>query len=295
MTNTLNILITGAISGFGRETAQKLAADGHRVFASARGINSKNADAASSLEQWANENQFKLKVVELDVSDDASVTQAINSIIEEAGHLDVVVNNAGVVGFGPVEAFSIEQTQAMFDVNFFGPIRVIQAVLPGMRQRRSGLIIQISSAGGRVYLPFHGIYNSTKWAIEAIGEGLHYELASHGIDSVIVEPGIFKTEILGKVSSPDRTEINQEYAVFNKDQEVMFAKALADIEPENGPRPIWIANAIKELVDMPAGERPIRTVVGEALTGGIRELNQAQIIAQRQHLKDAGLGSWNKN
>ena len=266
MTNTLNILITGAISGFGRETAQKLTADGHRVFASARGIHSKNADAASSLEQWANENQFKLKVVELDVSDDESVTQAITSIIEEAGHLDVVVNNAGVVGFGPVEAFSIEQAQAMFDINFFGPIRVIQAVLPGMRQRKSGLIIQISSAGGRIYLPFHGIYNSTKWAIEAISEGLHYELASHGIDSVIVEPGIFKTEILGKVSSPDRTEINQEYAVFNKDQEVMFAKALADIEPENGPRPIWIANAIKELVEMPAGERPIRTVVGEALT-----------------------------
>ena len=295
MTNTLNILITGAISGFGRETAQKLAADGHLVFASARGIHNKNADAASSLEQWANENKYKLKVVELDVSDDESVTQAINSIIEEAGHLDVVVNNAGVVGFGPVEAFSIEQTQAMFDVNFFGPIRVIQAVLPGMRQRKSGLIIQISSAGGRVYLPFHGVYNSTKWAIEAIGEGLHYELASHGIDSVIVEPGIFKTEILGKVSSPDRTEINQEYAEFNKDQEVMFAKALADIEPDNGPRPIWIANAIKELVDMPAGERPIRTVVGEALTGGIRELNQAQIIAQRQHLKDAGLGSWINN
>ena len=295
MTNPLNILITGAISGFGRETAQKLAADGHRVFASARGIHSKNADAASSLEQWANENQFKLKVVELDVSDDASVTQAINSIIEEAGHLDVVVNNAGVVGFGPVEAFSIKQAQAMFDINFFGPIRVLQAVLPGMRRRKSGLIIQISSAGGRVYLPYHGVYNSTKWAIEAIGEGLHYELVSHGIDSVIVEPGIFKTEILGKVSSPDRTEINQEYAVFNKDQEVMFAKALADIEPDNGPRPVWIANAIKELVDMPAGERPIRTVVGEALTGGIRELNQAQIVAQRQHLEDAGLGSWNKN
>ncbi len=295
MTNTLNILITGAISGFGRETAQKLAADGHRVFASARGIHSKNADAASSLEQWANENQFKLKVVELDVSDDASVTQAINSIMEEAGHLDVVVNNAGVVGFGPVEAFSIEQAQAMFDINFFGPIRVIQAVLPGMRQRKSGLIIQISSAGGRIYLPFHGVYNSTKWAIEAISEGLHYELASHGIDSVIVEPGIFKTEILGKVSSPAKSEINQEYAEFNKDQEVMFTKALADIEPESGPRPIWIANAIKELVDMPAGERPIRTVVGEALTGGIRELNQAQIIAQRQHLNDAGLGSWNKN
>jgi len=294
MSKQLNILITGATSGFGRQTAEKLANDGHQVFATTRGVNGKNADAAKSLEQWANEKKLNLKVVELDVSDDQSVNQAISSILKDAGHLDVVVNNAGIVGFGPIEAFSIEQAQTMFDVNVFGPIRVNQAVLPSMRERKSGLIIQITSAGGRVYLPFHGIYNATKWAAEAIGEGLHYELASHGIESIIIEPGIFKTEILGKTMSPAKPDIHEEYSEFNKDQDVMFGKAMEDIAPDNGPRPIWIADAIKKLVDMPAGERPIRTVVGDALTGGVRELNEAQIIAQRQHLKDVGLDSWNK-
>jgi len=293
MTNALNILITGATSGFGRQTAQSLANDGHQVFATARGVHGKNADAAQSLEHWASERKLSVKVVELDVSNDASVNQGISSILKDAGHLDVVINNAGIVGFGPIEAFSLEQTQAMFNTNVFGPLRVIQAVLPSMRKRRSGLIIQISSAGGRVYLPFHGTYNSTKWAVEAIAEGLRYELASDGIDSVIVEPGAFNTEILGKVATPDKTEIDGEYAEFNKGMEIMFGGIKEAIIADDAPGPVWIADAIKKLVDMPAGARPIRTVVGEAATGGVRELNEAQVVAQRQHLDALGLGSWN--
>jgi len=294
MSNRLNVLITGATSGFGRQTAEKLASDGHQVFATARGVQGKNAGASRSLEQWANERKLNLKVVELDVSDDQSVNQAISSILRDAGHLDVVVNNAGIVGFGPIEAFSIEQTQAMFDVNVFGPIRVIQAVLPSMRKRKSGLLIQITSAGGRVYLPFHGTYNSTKWAAEVIAEALHYELASDGIDSVIVEPGAFNTEILGKVLPPDKTEIDEEYVEFNKGKEIMFGGIMKAITADDAPGPVWIADAIKKLVDMPAGSRPIRTVVGKAATGGVRELNEAQVVAQRKHLEALGLGSWNK-
>lgn len=104
-----------------------------------RGVHGKNADGARSLEQWANERKLNLKVVELDVSDDQYVNQGISSILRDAGHLDVVVNNAGIVGLGPIEALSMEQTQAMFNTNVFGPIRVIQAVLPSMRKRKSGL------------------------------------------------------------------------------------------------------------------------------------------------------------
>ncbi len=295
MSNQLNVLITGAISGFGRQIAQKLASDGHQVFATARGINGKNADAVNDLERWASDRKLNLKVVELDVSNEQSVNQAVSSILKDAGHLDVVVNNAGIVGFGPIEAFSIEQTQTMFDVNLFGPMRVNQAVLPSMRKRKSGLIIQISSTGGRTYLPFHGTYNSTKWAIEAIAEGLHYELASDGIDSVIVEPGAFKTEILGKVSSPDKTAINEEYVEFNKDMEIMFGGIKEAITAEDAPGPVWVADAIKRLVDMPAGSRPIRTVVGEAATVGITELNEAQAVAQKKYLTSLGLDSWNSN
>ena len=142
MTQQLNILITGASSGLGKATAQKLASDGHRVFATARDIGSSNLDAVSRMRQWADDNQRKLEVVELDVTDDASVRDCVSAVLERAGHLDVVVNNAGQVGFGPIEAFSIDQARAMFDVNVLGPLRMNQAVLPSMRRRRSGLLIQ---------------------------------------------------------------------------------------------------------------------------------------------------------
>jgi len=295
MSKQLNILITGATSRFGRQTAEKLANDGHQVFATARGIHGKNADAAKSLEQWANERKLSLKVVELDVSDDQSVNQAISSILNYAGYLDVVVNNAGIVGHGPIEAYSMDQTQAMFNTNVFGPLRVNQAVLPSMRKRKSGLIIQITSAGGRVYLPFHGIYNSTKWAVESIAEGLNYELASHGIDSVIIEPGAFNTEIMGKFAAADNTEIDEEYAEFNKHKEKMFGAMMGAITADDAPGPVWIADAVKILIDIPAGERPIRTVVGNVATAGVRELNEAQVVAQEEHLTSLGLESWNKN
>lgn len=295
MENQLNVLITGAISGFGRQTTELLAKDGHQIFATARGINGKNKEAAKDLEQWATDKNLNIKVIELDVSSEESVNGAVSSILKEAGHLDVVINNAGIVGFGPIEAFSIEQSQTMFDVNVFGPLRINQAVLPSMRKRKAGLIIQITSTGGRVVLPFHGIYNATKWATEAIGEGLHYELRTHGIDSIIVEPGIFKTEILGKNIAFAKPEINEEYSEYNKDMDVMFGKAMADLEPDNAPRPIWIANAIKKLINTPKGQRPLRTVVGEAMTGGVRELNEAQTTAQQKFLTAAGLDSWNKN
>lgn len=294
MENQLNVLITGAISGFGRETAQKLASDGHQVFATARGINDKNAEAGKDLEQWAKSRKLNIKVVELDVSDDQSVKQAISSILNEAGHLDVVVNNAAIVGLGPMEAYSMDQIEAMYNTNVFGSLRVIQAVLPGMRKRKSGLIIQISSVGGRTYLPFHGIYNSTKWAVESISEGLSYELAEYGIDAVTIEPGAFNTEIMGKFGTPENTEIEEEYVAFNKSKEIMFGGMMRIITADDAPGPVWIADAIKKLVDMPAGSRPIRTVVGEAATGGVRDLNKAQAVAQRQHLDALGLRSWNK-
>ncbi len=295
MTKSLNVLITGATAGFGRETAQKLAKDGHRIFASARDIKGKNADAAQSLEQWANEKNLKLSVVEIDVSDEQSVNRGVSSILKEAGHLDVVVNNAGIVGLGPIEAYSLDQIEAMYNTNVFGSLRIIQAVLPGMRERKAGLLIQISSVGGRTYLPFHGIYNSTKWAVESIAEGLNFELRSHGIDSVIIEPGAFNTSIMGKFGAPEYTEIENEYPEFNQDKEMMFGKMLKTITSEDAPGPVWIADAIKKLVDMPAGERPTRTVVGEAATGGVRDLNKGQDIAQRIHLNSLGLEHWNKS
>ena len=110
----------------------------------------------------------------------------------------------------------------------------------------------------------------------------------------LIEPGIFGTEIMGKIMAFAKPEINEEYAEFNKDQEIMFGKAMQDLEGDDAPKPVWIADAIKKLVDMPAGQRPLRTVVGTVLTAGVSEINEYQGIKQREFLTDVGLGHWNK-
>ena len=144
------VLITGASTGFGRNAAEKLARRGHRVFATMRDIHGRNALHRAALERLAASESLLLHVLELDVIDDRSVDDAVGSALEQAGRLDVVINNAGVAGIGVTEAFTLEQVQQMFDVNFFSVVRVNRAVLPSMRQRRSGLLIHVSSGAGRV-------------------------------------------------------------------------------------------------------------------------------------------------
>ncbi len=141
----LNVLVTGSSSGFGKLIAQTLAKGGYRVFASMRGVNGKNAAAAHRLREWAASHNVSLEVVELDVTDQASVDKAIGTILKQAGHLDVVVNNAGTGNVGVLEGFTLKQTQTIFDINAFGALRVDKAVLPSMRARQSGLLIHVSS------------------------------------------------------------------------------------------------------------------------------------------------------
>jgi NADP-dependent 3-hydroxy acid dehydrogenase YdfG len=137
------ILITGASSSFGRDTAETLFRAGHTVYASMRGMQGKNRGAAEALRQ------IGVKTVELDVSDDASVEAGVNKVLAEAGKIDVLVNNAGIGSAGVTEAFTVEQAKAVFDTNVIGILRVTRAVLPSMRQKRDGLIINIGSILGR--------------------------------------------------------------------------------------------------------------------------------------------------
>ena len=139
----MNILITGTSSGFGRRAVETLAAKGHTVVASMRGVSGKNAEAAESIEGWSKDSSAKVFVVELDVADSASVKKGVAEAIDKASGLDVVVNNAGIVNMGVQEAFSIEQAKQVFDVNTFGPMRVTNAVLPHLREKKAGLIIHI--------------------------------------------------------------------------------------------------------------------------------------------------------
>ena len=171
-----NVLITGASTGFGRDTAERLARRGHQVFATMRDVSGRNAKHRESLEQLASAERLQLRVLELDVTDEESVQRAVSSALEEAGHLDVVINNAGVATLGVSEAYTTEQFQRLFDVNVFGVQRVNRAVLPSMRQRRNGLLIHISSGAGRCAVPGMAAYCASKYALEAIADAYRFEL-----------------------------------------------------------------------------------------------------------------------
>src|SRR5712675_2549024 len=165
------ILITGASSGFGRDTAETLFRAGHTVYASMRGAQGKNREAAEALRKLG------IMTVELDVSDDASVEAGVKKVLVEAGKVDVLVNNAGIMSAGVTEAFTAEQAKVSFDTNVIGLLRVTRAVLPSMRQQRDGRIINIGSILGRVTFPFLGIYGASKMAVEALTDSLRYEVS----------------------------------------------------------------------------------------------------------------------
>ena len=193
------ILITGASTGFGRLMSETLARNGHTVFASMRNVAGRNSANSAELRDLAEAEALSLHVVELDITDDASVDKAVNEVIEQAGRIDVLVNNAGINGIGLNETFTVEQVQQMFDANVFGVVRMNRAVLPHMRRQGSGLLLYISSDLGRGVLPYEGIYCATKFAMEALAEAYHYDLYRLGVDTVILEPGTFPTAMGGKL------------------------------------------------------------------------------------------------
>jgi NAD(P)-dependent dehydrogenase (short-subunit alcohol dehydrogenase family) len=175
------VLITGASSGIGRATAELLAARG-RVFGGVR--------APATTRPLAG-----VELVPLDVRDDASVQACVEEVRSRAGRIDVLINNAGVNLVGAVEETSISQAQTLFDTNVFGVLRMIQAVLPGMRCQGSGLIINLSSILGFIPAPFMGVYASTKHAIEGLSESLDHEVRAFGIRVVLIEPNYIRTNL----------------------------------------------------------------------------------------------------
>jgi NAD(P)-dependent dehydrogenase (short-subunit alcohol dehydrogenase family) len=190
--NRLSVLITGSSSGFGYAIAQRLAAAGHRVFASMRDLRGRNAAAAASLEAWAAEAGADLRPLELDVTCDTSVSAALAEIAR-TGELDVVVHNAGVAAMGLVESQSVALAARIFEVNVMGPLRVQQAALPLLRASRSARIVAISSTLGRERVPFLALYTATKHALDAMLTTWAYELHPEGIRTVLVEPGTIPT------------------------------------------------------------------------------------------------------
>ena len=181
------ILITGASSGIGKATALRFHAEGWNVIATMRD------PATSDLADLDN-----MLLTRLDVTDAASITAAVSAGIDRFGDIDVLLNNAGYGAYGPLEAFSTDRIRRQFDTNVIGLLDVTKAVLPQMRARRSGTIINISSIGGQITFPLGTLYHGTKFAVEGLSEALHYELEPMGIRVRIVQPGMIKTDFGGR-------------------------------------------------------------------------------------------------
>lgn len=188
-TSQKTVLITGASMGFGYVTALYLAERGHRVIGTSR-----SQSRLAQLQAHAKEHNLAIYPVELDINSDDAVNNAMPSLIDRYGPIDVLINNAGYGLWGPLESLTVDELKTQYETNVFAVHRMTQAVLPNMIERRSGMVINVSSVLGRLATPFNGAYASTKFALEGLSEALRTELQPFGVKVVLVEPGLFRTE-----------------------------------------------------------------------------------------------------
>jgi NAD(P)-dependent dehydrogenase (short-subunit alcohol dehydrogenase family) len=197
------VLITGCSTGIGRATAQRLAARGHTVYATAR-----------RLESIADLERAGCRVLALDVTDEASMSAAVEEVVRAEGAVGALINNAGYSQSGAVESVPMGDVRRQFETNVFGLVRMCQLVLPSMRERRAGRIVNVSSMGGTLVFPGGGVYHATKYAVEAISDALRFEVAGFGIDVVVIQPGAIRTNFdqaaIGGLPSGDGA-----YGAFN--------------------------------------------------------------------------------
>ncbi len=186
-------LVTGASSGFGMLTSVSLAAEGFRVFASMRDLGRRER-----LDAAARAANVQVGVVQLDVTDESSILAAVAQVKATAGRIDVLVNNAGYGITGFFEDISMTELREQMETNFFGLAAVTRAVLPAMRELKAGRVINVSSIAGRLSAPTMAAYSASKFAVEGLSEGLRFELADFGISVILIEPGMFKTDIAGR-------------------------------------------------------------------------------------------------
>ena len=278
-----NVIITGSSSGFGLKAAKDFADKGYQVFATMRNPKGKNASVKVELENHSSH----IKVVDLDVTKDASVKEAMDSILSIAGNIDILINNAGIMYLGITEAFSVEQAHFQMETNYYGAIRVMQAVLPSMRKAGSGLIINTSSLVGRISPPFFGTYTATKHALEGYSQALRYEVSPFGVDIVMVEPGPFGTGLLASGQAPKRSQVLETYGELAGVPSAMGESFAQMLQSKDAPDPQWVVDTYLAIAEMPFGKRPTRTVVG--IKWGVDEINELTQPIQDRILKEMQL------
>ncbi len=252
MTSQKVAIVTGSSSGIGYETALVLARNGFRTYATMR-----NLEKATAISDTAKREKLPLHTIKLDVTDEKSVNDAIKTIKSDAGRIDVLVNNAGYGLVGSLEDLSMSEIKEQYETNVFGLIRVTQAVLPTMREQKSGIIVNISSIGGKMAMPLSSPYIGTKFAVEGLSESIAYDLEPFGIKVVIIEPGAIKTNF----------DTGMIVAQKNQNQNSPYYKSMQKLQSslssvvKNGTPPTKVAEVILNAVIAPAPN--LRYTVGD--------------------------------
>ncbi|MDG2525575.1 oxidoreductase [Stenotrophomonas sp. HITSZ_GD] len=228
-------LVTGASSGIGESAARKLKGLGYTVYGAARRVDRMHHLTKSGI-----------KILAMDVTDDASMRAGIDTIIEESGRIDVLVNNAGYGSYGAVEDVQMEEARAQFEVNVFGAVRLTQLVLPQMRAQHSGTIVNITSMGGKIHTPLGAWYHGTKFALEAISDCMRMEVRPFGIDVVVIEPGGIKTEWAGIAA--DKLRETSGHGPYAAQAHAMAESMIGEASVKRQSSPQLIADTIAKAV-----------------------------------------------
>jgi NAD(P)-dependent dehydrogenase (short-subunit alcohol dehydrogenase family) len=264
------IVVTGASSGFGLMAAQKLAQAGHIVYAGIRETEGRNAPQVAAVQKFSRDQKVELRPIEMDVSSQASVDQAITRIVADNGRLDAVIHNAGHMVFGPAEAFTAEQLAQLYDINVLSTQRVNRAALPQLRMQRKGLLVWVSSSSTRGGTPpYLAPYFAAKAGMDAMAISYAGELARWGIETTIVVPGAFTkgTNHFAHSGKPADNARAQEYAAGpTADLPDVALKGLAALEPPDADAST-VADAIVKVVDSPFGKRPFRVHIDPSQDG----------------------------
>jgi NAD(P)-dependent dehydrogenase (short-subunit alcohol dehydrogenase family) len=269
------VLVTGSSSGIGLATAVHFARLGHDVHAGVR-----NPATAGELTQAVGAERLPIRTATLDVDDPASVTHAVADVLERSGRIDVLVNNAGIGGGGPIGDVPVDWVKSLFETNYFGAVRMIQAVLPVMRERRSGAIVNVSSIAGRLAIAGHGHYSAVKHALEAMSEALAQEVVAFGIRVAIVEPGVVVTPIFTKAK-----RFNDPASPYNV--HVRRLLLFYQMQMKMASQPADVARVIHEAATT---DRPkLRYPVGrdaELLIAGRQRLTDEEYVATGEEMSD---------
>jgi NAD(P)-dependent dehydrogenase (short-subunit alcohol dehydrogenase family) len=267
-------VVTGSSSGVGYETSLMLTRNGFHTYGTMRKLEGKS----NQITDIAKNENLPLEVIQLDVNDDKSVIDAINRIVSEKDRIDVLVNNAGYDLMRALEETSIDEIKAQFETNFFGAVRVMQAVIPMMRKQREGIIVNITSLGGRISFPLNSAYHATKFALEGISESIQYELEPFGIKIIVIEPGGVGSNFLKNLKMAAKT--SDPFKSPYKSMESSISEALKQAV-QNAIHPSEVAKVILQAV---LSDNPdFRNIVGK---------DAAMFLEARRNMSDREFENW---